>query len=178
MKKIRNIVVASFLTIGAFSSLFMVSCNPDPCKDVVCNNGICNDVTGSCDCSAGYEGNACDIRIKKKFLGSYKGNGSDDQGGTYSNWKLVVSETDTTSISAAVFTLYNDADIQKMQFTGSITSAGIVALDNKTTTNFIYTNGVGSIIAGSSATLSFKEADNPGGTNPYVYTFTNMIKQP
>jgi hypothetical protein len=177
MRKLKNILVASFLTVGAFTSMMMVSCNPDPCRDVVCNNGVCDDVTGSCKCDAGYEGSDCSTRTKKKFLGSYKGNGSDDQGGTYTNWKLVIGETDTTNISAATFTIYNATDVQQMSFTGNISSTGIITLDNKTTTNFIYTNGLGSVIAGSSASITFKEADNPGGTNPYVYSFTNMAKQ-
>jgi hypothetical protein len=158
--------------------MLMVSCNPDPCKDVVCNNGVCNDVTGACDCSAGYEGSACDVRIKKKFLGTYKGTGTDDHSNTYTDWKLVVSETDTTNISTANFTLFDNANVQKLAFTGTISTTGIVALNNMVFGLFQYTNGVGSIIAGSSASVSFKEADNPGGTNPYVYTFNNMLKQP
>jgi hypothetical protein len=176
MKNLKNVLVASFLTLGAFTSVFMVSCNPDPCRDVVCTNGVCDDVTGACKCDAGYEGADCSTRTKTKFLGSYVGNGSDDQGGTYNNWKLTITETDTTSITAATFTLYNAANAQQMQFTGSVSTNGIITLNNMNTTNFMYTNGSGSVILGTSsstANLTFKEADFPGGTNPYVYSNNN-----
>lgn len=70
MKKLRNILVASLLTVGAFSALVMTSCNPDPCKDVVCSNGgTCTD--GSCACPVGYEGETCATESRAKFVKSW-----------------------------------------------------------------------------------------------------------
>jgi hypothetical protein len=90
---------------------------------------------------------------------------------------LVIAQTDTTSTTNATFVLLNSSNVQQLSFTGTISSNGIISLDNKTTTNFLYTNGTGSVAVGSYANLTFKESDNPGGTNPYVYTFNNMVKQ-
>jgi hypothetical protein len=176
MKKIKNILLASILTMSAFTATIMTSCNPDACQDVICSNGgTCTD--GACSCPSGYEGASCDTRTITKYLGSYVGNGTDDNGGVYTSWKLVIAQTDTTSTTNATFVLLNSSNVQQLSFTGTISSNGIISLDNKTTTNFLYTNGTGSVAVGSYANLTFKESDNPGGTNPYVYTFNNMVKQ-
>ncbi len=176
MKNLKSILLASILTVGAFTATIFTSCNPDACKDVVCaNGGTCTD--GNCACPAGYEGTTCNTRTITKYLGSYVGNGSDDKGNTYSSWKLVISQTDTSSTTNASFVLFNSSNVQQLSFTGMISTNGIITLDNKTTTNFMYSNGTGSVALGTAANLTFKESDNPGGANPYVYTFNNMIKQ-
>lgn len=61
--------MASFLTVGIFSTTLIVSCNQDKCKDVVCNNGgTCNETDGSCNCAVGYEGENCETLSRAKFL--------------------------------------------------------------------------------------------------------------
>ena len=72
MKKIKNILVASILTMSAFTATIMTSCNPDACKDVICSNGgTCTD--GTCSCPSGYEGASCETLSRTKFIGVYSG---------------------------------------------------------------------------------------------------------
>jgi hypothetical protein len=73
MKNLKSILLAGFLTVGAFSSAVFTSCNPDACKDVVCQNGgTCTD--GTCACPTGFEGSNCETLSRAKFLGTYSGN--------------------------------------------------------------------------------------------------------
>jgi hypothetical protein len=72
MKNLKSILLASFLTIGAFSTTIFTSCDPDACKDVVCQNGgTCTD--GLCACPTGYEGTNCETLSRTKFLGVFTG---------------------------------------------------------------------------------------------------------
>jgi hypothetical protein len=69
MKNLKSLLMASFLTVGIFSTTLIVSCNQDKCKDVVCNNGgTCNETDGSCNCAVGYEGENCETLSRAKFL--------------------------------------------------------------------------------------------------------------
>lgn len=69
MKKLKQILLASMLTVGAFSATFLTSCDPDACKDVICaNGGTCTD--GSCTCPSGYEGTLCATLTRTKYLNS------------------------------------------------------------------------------------------------------------
>ena len=96
MKNLKSILMASFLTVGIFSTALFTSCNQDKCKDTVCKNGgTCNETDGSCNCPVGYEGSNCDTESRTKLIGSFLLNGSDSDGGTYTG--LVT----TTSVSGA-----------------------------------------------------------------------------
>ncbi len=67
MKSIRNIAFSALLALGAFTTVTYTACNPDECKDVVCNNGgSC--VDGTCNCATGYEGTKCETEARKKFI--------------------------------------------------------------------------------------------------------------
>lgn len=46
-------------------------CTPDPCNNIRCVNGSCDD--GRCDCDPFYEGTICDVEERIKFYGSYQG---------------------------------------------------------------------------------------------------------
>ena len=61
MKKYLN----QLLVIAA---LIIVGCS-DPCKDVVCGPGTCED--GTCICPDGYEGNSCETLTSEKYFGLY-----------------------------------------------------------------------------------------------------------
>jgi hypothetical protein len=54
MKKTRLFLAASLLTIGAFSTTIMTSCDKD---DKICD--------------AGYEGDDCNVEVRAKMIGSY-----------------------------------------------------------------------------------------------------------
>lgn len=59
-----------FLLFFAFS--LSLACEEDPCAGVNCTNGgTCIEETGTCDCLAGYEGDACETNTILKFVGSY-----------------------------------------------------------------------------------------------------------
>lgn len=86
MKNLKSILLAGFLTVGTFATSVFTSCNPDACKDVVCNNGgTCTD--GSCSCPAGYTGTNCDNKANAAFVGTWsakeKVNGSTTWGSPY-----------------------------------------------------------------------------------------------
>lgn len=62
---LRTLVIA-FAALGVFS---LQSCDPDPCKDVTCGNGVC--LEGTCLCEDGYDGTDCNILIRSVFTGTY-----------------------------------------------------------------------------------------------------------
>jgi len=53
-----------------FVTIVNYSCK-DECKDVVCNNGICD--TGNCNCDFGWEGEVCDVKKISFFYGDWEG---------------------------------------------------------------------------------------------------------
>lgn len=84
MKNLKTILLASVLTLGAFTATVFNSCNPDACKDIVCaNGGTCTD--GTCACPSGFEGTLCETQSLSKFLSSNNTAANynfSDQGGT------------------------------------------------------------------------------------------------
>jgi hypothetical protein len=56
--------------IPAFLGLLMVlvACKSDPCEDISCVHGDCQE--GVCSCAAYYEGESCDTESRAKFLGT------------------------------------------------------------------------------------------------------------
>ena len=105
MKNLKSILLAAFLTVGAFSSAVFTSCNPDACKDVVCSNGgSCTD--GSCTCASGFEGSNCEIQSLSKFLASnntsanynFSDNGGTTCGNFTGSFTATRSGADTTKL--------------------------------------------------------------------------------
>ncbi len=64
MRKIKNLMAIFSLAFGLF---IMSAC--DPCKDVECVHGECEE--GDCICNTGYEGVDCATEMRTKFLGTY-----------------------------------------------------------------------------------------------------------
>lgn len=62
----------NFKLLSAFlmMSILFTFCS-DPCKDIECINGDCDE--GICNCTLGYEGTTCDSEIRTKYYGIYMG---------------------------------------------------------------------------------------------------------
>jgi hypothetical protein len=178
MKSIKHIALTVLLSIGAFGAVLYTSCNKDKCKDVTCqNSGTCSD--GNCTCPTGVTGTNCETIYRTGFVNTYKGNGTDNAGGTYNNFRMVFAATGT--------------DVTKMSLTiqdASGGSAGVPVLtvdlanfsasgatftveSNSSAAGFTYT-GTGSI-SGTSASLSLIETPTTGSA--ITYTFNNFAKQ-
>ena len=55
--------------------LVLLSCEQDPCRDVLCGaQGSCDEGSGACICNTGYEQDStgqCNIEMRAKFIGNY-----------------------------------------------------------------------------------------------------------
>ncbi|HMN31800.1 MAG TPA: calcium-binding EGF-like domain-containing protein [Chitinophagaceae bacterium] len=161
MKNLKSLLLASFLTIGTFSTVLFTSCNPDNCKSVVCNNGgTCNDSDGSCNCAVGFEGSNCDTESRTKLIGNYLLNGSDNLGNTYSN---LAATTSNSGVDKKKFSL-NISGTFILNCTMTSTSA--FTIDNATINGFTY-SGSGNY-QGTTLTITINEADAAGTT---IYNF-------
>jgi len=99
MKFIPSLLITAFAFL-----IFSESCKVDRCKDTVCvDNSICNE--GNCDCLAGYEGSACDVEIRTKFLATYAVNSictSDTQ-----DYSLTIAANPDDVTKVIISNLYN-----------------------------------------------------------------------
>ncbi len=170
MKSLRNIALSAIMTIGAFSAITYTSCNKDECKDVVCQNGgTC--VSGKCSCPYAYEGTNCETQVRTKYYNTYRGNGVDSDGDTYSNWglKFYQSSDDAKTLGMDLLTNTN-MSVAALKVT--LQSATTFTVNEQTTAGTTYT-GSGTINANTATlTLTAKES---GIT--ITFTFANMIKQ-
>ena len=46
----------------------LLGCHGDPCRDVNCNNGVCNE--GECACQPGWTGARCDSLLRDRLVGN------------------------------------------------------------------------------------------------------------
>ncbi len=160
MKNLKSLLMASFLTVGIFSTTLFVSCNGDKCKDVVCNNGgTCNESDGSCNCAVGYEGANCDTESRTKLFGSYLLSGTDSDGGTYSN---LISSIATSAAGKNKF-IMNIGGV--FILTCTMSSSSSFTFDNAAIGGFTY-SGNGSYV-GSTVSMSLTETD---GIDTVIYT--------
>jgi hypothetical protein len=96
MKNLKSIFLATFLTIGAFSTTVFTSCEKDACDDIVCaNGGTCTE--GICACPSGYEGTLCETVSRSKFTKSWAA--ADQQGANNLVYNCVIANgTAITSV--------------------------------------------------------------------------------
>ena len=169
MKSIRNIALSALLSIGAFSTVTYVSCNPDACKDVVCSNGgTC--VAGTCNCTVGYDGTTCQTEVRSTYFNTYKGNGVDSDGDTYTNFgmKFETRSSDAKNMTLTVLDNNNGSIVALNVILQSNTTFTIESKTDGTTT---YT-GTGTVDANkASLNLSINESGSV-----LTVTFTDMIK--
>ena len=176
MKQIKQIAFSALLTISAFGAVVYTSCNKDECKDVVCQNGgTCSE--GKCTCPTGAGGDKCETVFRTTYTNTYIGNGTDNEGDTYTGWRATFSTV--------------GSDITKMEFalkdaTGAAVVTLPIVLSDTKTTGSVFTitstsqlgatyTGTGTITS-TVCTITLNEKEN-SGTGNIVYTFTNMAKQ-
>ncbi len=169
MKSIRNIALTALLTVGAFSAITYTSCNPDKCKDVVCQNGgTCSE--GVCTCASYYTGTLCADQIRTKYYNSYKGNGTDSDGDTYTGWTMKFYKVGDDAKVLGMDILDNtNASVES--FTVTLQSNTTFKVDSKTTAGTTY-SGTGSVNE-TTASLTLVAVD---GSGTLTFTFTNMNK--
>jgi hypothetical protein len=143
----KNLKSALAILVMAFGLMITQNSCRDPCKDVECNNGVCEE--GTCKCDAGYEGTNCETAVRTKFLGTY-----------------AFSENCNTGQDSYTVTITTvDADIQKIRIS-NIYDAGLSTEATVSGTSLTIASqsfglatisGSGSI-SGSNLTLSYSIA--------------------
>lgn len=142
MKSIRNIALSAFLTVGAFTTMTYVSCNSDPCKDVVCQNGgQC--VDGTCSCPTGYEGTSCETKSNAKFVGVYTAT-EDCSSGSYQ--VTITAGTNGTDVLVSNLGNYGCTTTGTIVFDGTVNSSSLTINDSKCNTQM---NATGSYANGT-----------------------------
>jgi len=172
MKSIRNIAFSALLTIGAFTAITYTSCNKDECKDVVCNNGGSCD-NGTCVCPTGYTGSSCDNEVRASYYNTYKGNGFDNEGDTYTNWGIRYYSVGTDAKTMGMELLTNtNAPVAAMNVT--LTSNTTFTINSTVDGDITYT-GSGTVSeTTTSVTINAKDAST---SVTLIFTFNNMVKQ-
>jgi len=159
--------IFQILGVVAITSLGLVSCNTDECKDVTCDNGgIC--VEGTCECLDGYEGTNCETEERAKFTGTYVYGGTFvcpvTGDGTISDEPMTVtsSSTDVTRITV---------DFGFFILTGVVSGTSLT-MDAATVGGLDYT-GTGSV-NGNTLSITLNEVEP--NVETCIYTLT-AVKQ-
>jgi hypothetical protein len=97
MKNLKSILLTALIGAATLMTT-LTSCNPDPCKDVVCGKGTCDAISGLCVCPSGFEGKNCEILSRNKFVGTYNCTDNCTTGsGTYLN--TITASSDSIKIN-------------------------------------------------------------------------------
>ncbi len=115
-------------------------------------------------CDPGYEGDKCDVKIVSKYVGTYQANGTDNQGGTYTNWTVIISESSSDVLTVLI-------NLQNASITLSAKVAeegGSYTITSQNVSGYTY-SGSGTLTS-NAMTLNLTEI---GGT-PQVTTVYNF----
>lgn len=157
MRSIRHILLASVLTVSAFSAVTFTSCKKD-------DEG----------CAVGYTGSNCKTEVRTTYYNTYKGNGSDNAGGTYTNWSMRFNALGTDPLKMSLV-LQDATTAPVVAATVTLTSNTTFTVDNTTIGNYTY-SGSGTVNT-NSASLSLTEVEAGSPPVTTVYSFNNMLKQ-
>lgn len=157
MKKVRFIASTMVLALAGFATLTMTSCSKDE------------------DCLVGYEGNDCKTEVRSNYNHTYRGNGTNSWGETYTNWALRFSSLGTEATKMKL-ELLDENDANVLLFNVTLTTNSTYTIEPKTTGNNSY-EGQGTISA-TNASLTLTERNNSTGqVETTVFTFNNMIRE-
>jgi len=154
MKKVSIVGLSILSAFAVALVMFINACTSDPCKDVTClNGGTC--VSGTCNCTDGYEGTDCSTEWRAKFEGTFLLSGTDNAGYTYSNLTTTVASS-STGVLKMIITVAGT-----YTFTVTLTSSTTFTIDALTSGGFSYT-GQGDI-NGTTLSLTINQTDNATG---------------
>ena len=177
MKSIRLVALSALMTVGTFAAIVYSSCTKDACKGVTCqNNGTCSG--GACKCPSGVGGANCETVYRTLYAYTYKGNGTDNLGGTYTNNKLIFSIGSDTSDYTKMSLQWVDGSgvgvvTMPIMIANNTASGSTFTVVSTTSDTFTYT-GTGTV-NGATANLSLTEATPHAPA--VIYTFNNFNKQ-
>ena len=167
MKKIKSLLYIAL--VASVFSVALISCTPDPCKDVVCQNGgTC--LEGTCDCAAGYFGTFCEGALAGNYdvteTGSASGASSYVVGYTVSGdavqisnfWGIFVNKVNATTSgnTITIATQEPDSDHYFVSGTGTITTDA----NNKVNIDYTY-----SVVRKDTNDVAIISTDNVTGTH-------------
>src|SRR5690606_35158170 len=98
------------------SSTVMVSCTSDPEA-----------------CNVGWAGDKCDQEVRLDYYNTYRGDASDNHGGTYTDWAIRLS-SGGTDVKALKLEILDNVDANKFLFDAMLTSNTTFEITQKTMT--------------------------------------------
>lgn len=181
-----NLIKLLSLSFLVIAGLTFTSCDPDPCKDVVCDadHGICLD--GTCDCDPGYSGSDCAILLRSAYVGTYNAvevcTSDPSFSDNYTSEVKTSADGDQYMIitnlynhfSAAAPGAYQPEDTQVKVL---VSDAGIEIPEQFWTAAGLESykvSGTGSVLSGTEFSINFTltDTDAGGGTDECSVTYT------
>jgi len=180
-----NLLKLLSLSILLFAGLTFTSCDPDPCKDVVCDadHGICLD--GTCDCDPGYSGSDCAILLRSAYIGTYNAvevcsslpNFDDNYIAdvkTSAEGAQYIIITNLYNHFSAVTSAYQPTDTQVKAI---VSDSGIEIPETSWTASGLEdyrVSGTGSVLTGTSFSINFTLTDvtDPSNADECAVTYT------
>ena len=167
MKKIKALLYIAI--VATTLSVALISCTPDPCKDVVCQNGgTC--LEGTCDCADGFVGTFCEGALvgnynvsensfttgASSYVSGYTVSGSNVQISNF--WGTFVNKVNAT-VSGSTITIANQEPDSDHYF---VSGSGTITTDANNKVNIAYTY---SVIKKDSTETTTLATDNVTGTH-------------
>lgn len=154
MKKVRLMTTAALVAIAGFTTISLTSCTKD---DVVC--------------AVGLEGKNCDQEVRVNYYNTYTGTGSDDFGGTYTDWGVRFSERGTEATGLKLEIL-DAVGVPQIVVNASLKTNTTFKVEQTTAAGGEVYTGQGTVNENSASLTLIEEYS--GETT--VFTFNNMSK--
>ena len=178
MKIFKQIAVAAIVMISVVGAALYTSCSKDNCKSVTClNGGSCGG--GQCSCPTGIGGSECQTVYRLLYSNTYTGNGSDDTGKIYGNYRMI--------FSTPLDSIYDNMNLAITDSSGHTYNTFTITLSNNTASGSNFTinpfqgtapdtatyTGTGSI---SATTASLNLTKKYGDSTYHYVSFNNFNK--